>query len=141
MADFIVFDEGAPQLLNGGWPATVYWLLSTKSVDYLNPFKASDTLSQVTPHLSSGEIAGTGYARISTTTPTVMVGREVALGDLTWYTLTATDWPSNVRSIVGASTMDDTGFMLAAWNLIPQGVAVDLSSAGQEALYQPIYAI
>jgi hypothetical protein len=123
VADFIVFDEGANELLDSGTPATVHFLLSTKGVDAGTAFTEADELGT-----GDGEITGTGYARQPETTPAA-AAREIEWPQAVWETLTDTDWPAAVRSVVAATTADDTGVMLCAWNLQVGGAARDLSAA------------
>lgn len=124
MADFILFNEGATEIASNGLPATVYFLLSTKSVDSTSPFAVTDTLTGN----GDGEISGTGYARQSQSEPTPTNG-VVSFTQESWSTSSATDWPSTVRSVVLVTSADDTGKMLCAWNLQTGGAARDMSAA------------
>jgi hypothetical protein len=132
MADFLVFDEGARELENNGLPATCYFLLSTKSVDATNAFAAGNTLSGATV----GEITGTGYARKNQAEPTAS-GRSVVFTQMSWATGSATDWPSTVRSIVLATTSDNSGKAICAWNLQAGGAARDMSGANTSLYVTP----
>jgi hypothetical protein len=132
MADFIVFDEGARELLNNGLPATCYFLLSTKSVDATSPHTAGETLSGATV----GEITGTGYGRKNQAEPSAS-GRSVSFAQMNWATLTATDWPATVRSIVLATTSDNTGKAICAWNLLTGGGVRDMSGANTTLYVTP----
>lgn len=122
MADFIVFDEGARELLDNGCPATCYFGLSAKSVDGTNPYTAGNALA------TSGEISGTGYTRKSQAEPAAAT-RSKAFALMSWVTGAATDWPAAVRSIFLATTTDNTGKLICAWNLLTGGAARDLSQA------------
>lgn len=124
MADFIVFDEGANELLNNGLPATCYFGLSQKSVDATNPYAVGNTLAGAT----LGEITGTGYTRKSQAEPAA-ASRAKAFSQMSWTTGSATDWPATVRSIFLCTTSDATGKAICAWNLIAGGAARDLSQA------------
>jgi len=124
MADFLLFDAGAGELLDNGLPATSYFLLSTKSVDGTSPFAASDVIGT-----GDGEITGTGYARESQATPAAGADRDVDFALMDWVTGAATDWPAAVRSLVLVTSSDDTGVMVCAWNLQTGGAARDLSGA------------
>jgi hypothetical protein len=132
MADFLVFDEGARELLNNGLPATCYFLLSTKSVDATSPFSAANTLSGAT----LGEITGTSYTRKNQAEPTAS-GRSVTFVQMSWATGSNTDWPSTVRSIVLVTTSDNTGKAICAWNLLNGGGARDMSGANTTLFATP----
>ena len=125
MADFIVFDEGVREILDSGFPTTVYLALSTRKVgtgaggEHLN----ADTLAG-----GFGEITGTGYARQSQSEPAA-AARTKTLTTESWNTGSATDWPAAVRSVVAMTTPDGTGKLLCAWNLIAGGTPRDLSQA------------
>lgn len=118
--DFLTFNEGTDHVLSSGLPATSYFLLSTDNIAALS---ATDTLSG-----GIGEITGTGYARQSQSLPTPALG-DITWAASTWNTGSATDWPSTVRSIVLATTVDNSGVAICAWNLIPGGGARNLSTA------------
>lgn len=123
MADFLMFDQGANELLTNGLPATCRFLLSTKGVGAGTAFTAADTLAG-----GVGEITGTGYARQSQAKPTA-ASRAAAFAQMSWATSAATDWPAGVRSVVLATTADNTGKAICAWNLQTGGTARDLSGA------------
>lgn len=124
MADFLAFSEGRTELANNGLPSTVYFLLSTKSVDGTSAHTANETLAGA----NLGEITGTGYARQSQSEPTASSG-VVSFSQMSWSTGSATDWPATVRSIVLVTGAAGTGKAIAAWNLISSGTARDLSQA------------
>lgn len=122
MADFIAFNEGRSELASNGLPSTCYFGLSSKSVDGTNAYTAGVTLA------SSGEITGTGYTRKSQAEPTPASG-VVSFTQMSWTTGAATDWSATARSIFLATTTDNTGKIIAAWNLQTAGAARDLSGA------------
>lgn len=134
MADFVSFDEGRQYVVNNGLPSTCYFLLSTKSVDATSAFTASATLAG-----GVGEITGTGYARQTEFEPTATAASPsvVAFAEKTWSTGSATDWPAAVRSCVLATTADDSGKAVCAWNLQPGGAARDLSTANTVENFTP----
>lgn len=121
MADYLAFNEGKTELANNGLPSTCYFLLSTKPCSGSGTHSASDTLSG-----GVGEITGTGYARQTEAEPTAVAG-VVTFAAKTFSTGSATDWPSSVKSVVLATTANDTGKAIAAWNLQAGGTARDLS--------------
>jgi hypothetical protein len=138
MADWIMFDEGANELLNNGCPSTCYFLLSTKSVSGTNPFSAGNTLSGAT----LGEITGTGYARQSQAEPAA-ASRAKPFSQMSWSTGSATDWPSTVRSVVLVTTADNTGKAICAWNLQTGtgGAARDMSQANTTENAAPVLTL
>jgi len=124
MANFIEFDEGKDYEKASGWPSTVYFLLSTRGVAAGTQHAHGDTLAG-----GVGEITGTGYSRKNQSRPSTSAGL-MTFTLMSWATSSATDWPSGVRSVVAATTADNSGKALAAWDLIaPSGAARDLSQA------------
>jgi hypothetical protein len=132
MADTLKFSEGLTEIGTNGLPATVYFLLSTKDCATL---LASDTLSG-----GVGEITGTGYARQSEARPTGAAG-VFAFAAKVWATLTHTDWPASVKSSVAATTANNTGKALCAWNLQAGGTARDLSGAQTTETFTPTITV
>lgn len=122
MANFIAFDEGTNTLASVGLPSTCYFLLSTKSVDATTPFAKADTLAA-----AAGEITGSGYVRGTQAEPSP-AGGTVSFTQMSWATGTAVNWPAAVRSCVLATTSDNSGVMICAWNLYG-GTARDMSAA------------
>ena len=131
MADFISFNEGRKELANNGLPATCYFLLSTKDCA---THLVTDTLA-----LGVGEITGTGYARQSEAEPTASSANPsaVAFAQKTWATGAATDWPSSVKSCVLATTVDNTGKAICAWNLVAGGTARAMNAANTTENFTP----
>lgn len=124
MADFLAFNEGKTELASNGLPATCYFLLSSKSVDGTSAHVATETLAGA----DLGEITGTGYARLTEAEPTPVNG-VVSFAVKTWQTLTHTDWPAAVRSMVLCTGAAGSGKAICAWNLQTGGAARDLSAA------------
>lgn len=137
---FLLFDEGEDYLNVHGWPATVYFMLSTRFVTSGGagsaPHNETDTLAG-TGH--GGEITGTGYARISQSVPSSS-GGQMLFTAMTWSTSSHTDWPTNVCSIVATTTSDNTGVMLGAWDL-NAGNARDMSQASTTEQVTPTYTL
>src|SRR3954468_22270761 len=111
MSTFIMFTEGKNELLNNGLPSTCYFLLSTHGVGAGTTHAASDTLAG-----GVGEISGTGYARQSQSEPTAS-GGTATFAQMSWSTGSATDWPAGTRSVVLATTANNTGKAICAWDL------------------------
>lgn len=132
MADFISFNEGRKEVANNGLPATCYFFLSTKDCD---THVVGDTLVGA----AMGEITGTGYARQSEAEPTASAANPsaVAFSQQTWATGAATDWPASVKSVVLATTSDNTGKAICAWNLVTGGTARDMSAASTTENFTP----
>jgi hypothetical protein len=128
MPDAIKFSEGLTEIGTNGLPATVYFLLSTRDCATL---LASDTLAG-----GVGEITGTGYARQAEARPAGAAG-VFAFAVKAWQTLTATDWPASVKSIVAVTSASNAGKALWAQNLQPGGLARDLSGASTVEEFTP----
>ena len=134
MANFIEFNEGKDYENQNGWPATVYFLLSTRGVAAGTQHAAADTLAG-----GVGEITGTGYSRKNQSRPTTSAGL-MTFTQMQWTTGSATDWPNSVRSIVAVTSSDNSGKALAAWDLIaPSGAGRDLSQANTTENVTPSY--
>lgn len=131
MADFMSFNEGRKELANNGLPATVYFLLSTRDCV---THAVTDTLAG-----GVGEITGTGYGRQSEAEPTASAANPsvVQFAIKTFATGAATDWPSSVKSIVAATTSDNSGKALAAWNLQAGGGARAMNAASTTENFTP----
>lgn len=136
MSDTIWFTEGLDEVLQNGLPSTVYFALSTKSVDGTSAHTAGETLAGAT----FGEITGTGYARLSEAEPTVTAG-AAAFAVKSWATGAATDWPATVRSWVAMTGPAGTGKLLCAHNLISGGAARDLSQANTTENVEPTISV
>ncbi len=121
MPDFVSFNEGRRELAVIGLPPTCWFLLSTISCEELKP---SDTLAG-----GVGEITGTGYMRGGQADPLPTLDNPTAVefAEQTWATEAAHDWPADVRSVVMATTPDDSGKAICAWNLVAGGYSRDLS--------------
>lgn len=131
MADFISFNEGRKELANSGLPATCYFLLSTRDC---NTHVVGDTLAG-----GVGEITGTGYTRQSEAEPTASLANPsaVAFAQKTWATGAATDWPASVKSVVMATTSDNSGKAICAWNLVTGGTARAMNAASTTENFTP----
>ena len=124
MADFISFNEGRKELADNAKPATSYFFLSTKDC-------ATHVVTDTLVGAAMGEITGTGYSRQSEATPAATSANPsaVAYAQKTWSTGAATNWPASVKSVVLATTSDNTGKAICAWNLQAGGTARDMSGA------------
>lgn len=130
MADFVQFNQGSDYLALHGWPTTTWFLLSIYPVGVLD--------SGTTLNGGVGEIAGTGYQRISQATP-ASLGGVISFAEMTWAPGAAANWPNNVVSIVAATTSDNSGVAICAWNLQIDGLVRDLSLPGSVEHVSPTY--
>lgn len=137
MADFLIYDQGANEWLDNGYPSTVYLALSTRKVGTQlgGEHAVGDTLAG-----GFGEITGTGYTRKSQAEPAA-AARGKALAQAIWNTGAAVDWPAAVRSVVAVTTNDGTGKLLWAMNLIAGGAARDLTQANTEERVTPTHTV
>ncbi len=119
MADFVAFDEGRTSLLSDGLPSTCYFLLSTKDAD-------THTTGETLAAADLGEITGTGYTRQSQSEPVPTAGTAV-FAEMTFATASASDWPSNVKSVILATDAATSGEAVCAWNLQTGGAPRDMS--------------
>lgn len=120
MADFIYANEGKDYVNTNGWPTTVYFALSTSTVD---------TLTAAVTQATQAEATGTGYARLSQARPTSSNG-TLAFSQMSWSTGSATNWPASVKSVVAQTTGTGTaGKVLCVWNLQTGGAGRDMSGA------------
>lgn len=134
--DFLVFNEGSQYLLThgDGLPTTCFFLLSTRSCNGAGGSTAFTTADALAGGV--GEITGTGYGRQSQAAPAPS-GSTTAFSLMSWATGAAINWPNNVRSVVMATTVDNTGKAVCAWNLIAGGGARDLSQASTTEQFTP----
>lgn len=138
MADFLVFDQGANELLDNGYPSTVYLCLSSKKVGTQagGEHAVGDTLAG-----GFGEVAWTGstpYSRKSQAEPAA-AARAKALAQAIWNTGSAVDGPAAARSVVAVTSADASGKLLWAMNLIAGGAARDLSQINTEERVTPTH--
>lgn len=129
MADFVQFTEGSNYIILNGWPSTVWFLLSVNPVGVLTE---STTLAAV------GEITGTGYIRQSQPLPTP-VGGVLSFATMQWTNGIQVDWPNTVHSVVAATTINNNGVALCAWNLQPNGLPRNLSVPNTTEECTPTY--
>lgn len=112
--------------ITGALPATSWFLLSILTADQ----------SSIADLVDCGEITGTGYDRQSQTTPT-MQAVAVTFDAVTWLTGSAADWPWQVQSLVMATTHNNTGSVVCAWDIGAQ----DLSHPGDLLELTPVLSL
>lgn len=133
---FLIPNEGKSRVGTSGLPATVYFLVSSRSVS------GGGTLHAVTDTLAGGvgEIASS--VRKNQARPSPTSGQF----DFTQMTWSDTDCNSStaVRSIVAVTTSDNTGVVLGMWDVVdPSNVVItaDVSPAGSTLKQTPSYLI
>lgn len=104
-------------------PSTGWFLLSTLPC-------AQAATSDLT---DCGELTGTGYARQSQPVPALTDGL-ITFEPITWQTATATDWSWATQTLLLATTGNNTGSIVYAWDLGGQ----DLSHPGDQLIVTPI---
>lgn len=120
-----MFTEGKAELFRAGIPQLCWFLLSTRATADLSP---GDTLAD-----GLGEITGTGYMRQAQAAPAAVDG-AVLFERMSFSTGPATDWPSDVRSVILATTPDDSGAAICAWDL---KAASDMSQVNMTQQVKP----
>jgi hypothetical protein len=125
--DFLVFDAGRKHVETYGIPVVNFFLLSSRPCSGPDALSAHSTLAR-----GVGEIDGSGYARAIS-----VIRGEVAFGPQTWSTGLALDWPASVKSVVLATTDDDSGTAIAAWNLRRDGEGRDMSLPSTTETFVP----
>lgn len=133
--DFIAFNEGKNYIWDNDLvAAVVYFLLSTQKIE-AGGLEAVDTLAG-----GVGEIVGwTGanaYARKSQVIPAPVDG-VLDLASMQWLTGAAVDGPASVRSVVAATTADNSGKALCAWHIDPGGGAKAFNLANVTFTFEP----
>ena len=125
MADFIAFNEGLQVVSDTGFPATVYFDLSTKAV---SAFVAGDAYTGRAP------ITGTGYTAMSGAEPASTALGGKSFTQVTWATSSATDWSSPSTIVCSTGTK-----IICAWNLVTGGATRDMSQANTTLAVTPTY--
>lgn len=145
---FQVFDEGLRYIAQHGIPSTAYFLLSTRIAEPdIAPFyrdiggyhQATDTLAGGVGEVTASATC-TGYTRKSQTTPapTTDDPPQVRFAKISWATGSAADWSSNNISVVLATTADNSGVAICAWDIAdPAGTPVNLRAGGSTLDYTP----
>ena len=112
MADFLLFTEGANELMANGLPATCTFELSTRQIG-----AGGTPLTAATTHSGGyGLATGTGYTAKPKPNPPPSAG-SAAFSVKTWATGSATDWPANVYTcILRNATSQQTDLRLAPPN-------------------------
>ena len=129
MADFILFNEGAPRVLDSGFSgasACVFDLCTKKVSEYTAATKYSERAAAT----------GTGYTQKTQTAPAASGGSKT-FSEIEWSTGSATNWPSNCASVC----LSIEGKLVAAWNLQAGGAARAMNAASTTEKFTPTFTI
>ncbi len=88
-------------------------------------FPAS-TISELSSTVNGPSYYPVNYNRASQAAP-VPVGGVASWAQMSWATGAATDWPNHAASIILATSQDNSGKLICAWNLIASGAVRDMS--------------
>jgi hypothetical protein len=124
MADFLMLTEGKNELIANGLPTTCFFDLSTQAIGTMT---ASTTFGG-----GYGIATGTGYSAQSQAEPTPSAG-AAAFSLMTWSTGAATDWPSQVFTVV----LRTASKLICAWHLQTGGAARNMSGANTVENFTP----
>jgi hypothetical protein len=134
MPDFLLFTEGANELLANGLPATCTFELSTRQIG-----AGGTPLTAATTHAGGYGIAtGTGYAPKTEAEPTPAAG-AAAFAAKSWATGAATDWPAAVYTCIMRNAT--TSKLLCAWHLQAGGAARAMNAANTTENFTPTLAL
>lgn len=128
-ADFLGFNVGRIIVEDVGWPATVYFDLSTGVI--------GSTFVATTAYASRLPITGTSYTNKNQAqpTPTTATLGQLAFTLMSWATGAATDW-TNPTMIVAT---DNSASLFCAWNLVAGGAARTMNQANTTLNVTPTY--
>jgi hypothetical protein len=130
MPDFLLFTEGANELLANGLPATCTFELSTRQIG-----AGGTPLTAATTHAGGyGLATGTGYASKTEAEPTPAAG-SAAFAAKSWATGAATDWPAAVYSVIMRNAAGSK--LLCAWHLQAGGAARAMNAANTTENFTP----
>jgi hypothetical protein len=130
MPDFLMFTEGANELLANGLPATCTFELSTRQIG-----AGGTPLTAATTHAGGYGIAtGTGYASKTEAEPTPAAG-AAAFAVKSWATGAAVDWPANVYSCILRNAASSK--LLCAWHLQAGGAGRAMNAANTTENFTP----
>lgn len=128
MPDFLMFTEGANELLANGLPATCSFDLSTRQIETGGtPLVAATTFAG-----GYGVATGTGYSAKTQTEPTPASG-SAAFSEKSWTTGAATDWPANVYTCI----LRTGSKLICAWHLQATGTGRAMNDAGITENFTP----
>lgn len=130
MPDFLLFTEGANELMANGLPATCTFELSTRQIAL-----GGTPLNAATTHAGGYGIAtGTGYAPKTEAEPTPSNG-SAAFAVKSWATGAATDWPANVYSVILRNATGSK--LICAWHLQAGGAGRAMNAANTTENFTP----
>lgn len=130
MPDFLMFTEGANELLANGLPATCTFELSTRQIGL-----GGTPLAAGTTHAGGyGLATGTGYSSKTEAEPTPAAG-AVAFAVKSWVTGAAVDWPALVYSVIMRNST--TSKLICAWHLQAGGTGRAMNAANTTENFTP----
>jgi len=134
MPDFLIFTEGANELLANGLPSTCTFELSTRQIGL-----GGTPLAVATTHAGGYGIAtGTGYAPKTEAEPTPS-GGAVAFAVKSWATGAAVDWPALVYSVILRNATSSK--LICAWHLQAGGAGRAMNAANTTENFTPTLAL
>jgi len=130
MPDFLMFTEGANELLANGLPSTCTFELSTRQIGL-----GGTPLAAGTTHAGGyGLATGTGYSSKTEAEPTPASG-SAAFAQKSWATGAATDWPANVYSVIMRNAAGSK--LICAWHLQAGGAGRAMNAANTTENFTP----
>lgn len=130
MPDFLLFTEGANELMANGLPATCTFELSTRQIG-----TGGTPLTAATTHAGGYGIAtGTGYSSKTEAEPTPSAG-AAAFAVKSWATSSATDWPANVYTCILRNATSSK--LICAWHLQAGGAGRAMNAANTTENFTP----
>lgn len=130
MPDFLVFTEGANELLANGLPATCTFELSTRQIG-----AGGTPLTAATTHAGGyGLATGTGYSSKTEAEPTPANG-SAAFAVKSWLTGAAADWPAAVYTCILRNASNSK--LLCAWHLQAGGAGRAMNAPNTTENFTP----
>src|SRR3954464_5617148 len=130
MPAFLIFTEGANELLANGLPSTCTFELSTRQIGL-----GGTPLAAGTTHAGGyGLATGTGYSSKTEAEPTP-ASRSAAVAQKSWATGAATDWPANVYSVIMRNAAGSK--LICAWHLQAGGTGRAMNTANTTENFPP----
>src|SRR3954471_9497528 len=134
MPDFLVFTEGANELLANGLPSTCTFELSTRQIG-----AGGTPLTAATTHAGGyGLATGTGYSSKTEAEPTPANG-SAAFAVKSWATGAAVDWPALVYTVILRNAASSK--LLCAWHLQAGGTGRAMNAANTTENFTPTLAL
>src|SRR3954465_6123311 len=130
MPDFLIFPEGANELLANGLPATCTFELSTRQIGL-----GGTPLAAGTTHAGGyGLATGTRHPPKTGAEPPPAAG-AAAFAVKSWATGAATDWPALVYTVIMRNAAGSK--LIAAWHLQAGGAGRAMNTANTTENFTP----